>query len=309
MPGYAKAFSGAKPASRPRRRYRKRNTKRAKMKRKIVKQVQNMAETEEHLVQWAREYVLANGGTPTYAPLSDGTSFRKNACNVFLPTAFTHFPGTTTQIEGRAIYAKYLQMKLRITFPSGPNILAPNQSLYVIHGYVSPPKLGLENFKIEGASTEAIFRPAANNITGAFLPWYVMTQIYDDFNLENDQLSWVKKKQRRGYTILGYNKVKVDKDTAITSRTHLGAITPGVGVQEGGPPQILRRITWPLKRKIQYQLATSPGDNFKYPNHNSIPFVCLYNPQWEKQGVDDRPEKGLGTIKVEFASKMWFNDF
>jgi len=314
MPGYRKAFPTKKPAKgskAPYRRRRKPLRKRnhAGVKRQIVSKVQEMAETREHQVNQERIFVLANAANPEYQPIPDGTSYRKNACNVLIPTAFTRFPGTTTAVENNALYAKYLQMKLRITFPSGPNILVPDQSLYVIHGYVRPTKLPKIAFKLEGASTETVYTPAQNNITPAFMPWYVMSQIYDDFNSEADQLGWTTKKARRGYTILGYNKVTVDKDTAITSRTHLGAVTPGIGVQEGGPPQILRRITWPMKRKVQYTLATSPGDNYKYPNDAAIPFVCLYNPQWEKQGVDNRPEQGLGVITAEMGSKLWYNDF
>lgn len=306
MPGYRKAFPSKQPAKRPyKRRYKRPNKKRLQ----IVKTVKSMAEVREHQVNQERIFVLANQATPEVPPIPDGTSYRKNACNVFIPTAFTNFPGTTTDVENRAIYAKYLQMKMRITFPSGVNLLVPDQTLYVVHGYVRPTKLPNTNFSLTGASTETVFQPAANNITPAYLPWHVMTQIYDDFNSEADQLGWTTKKERRGYTILVYNKVTVDKDTSITSRTHLGAVTPGVGVQEGGPPQILRRITWPMKRKVQYNLSTSPGANFKYPNDAAIPFVCVYNPQWEKQGVDDRPDSGLGTIQVEFGSKLWYHDF
>lgn len=309
MPGYRKAFPTSKSARRPRKRYRKKMTKRARSKMKIVRQVKAMAEVLEHQVNQDRIFVLANDATPETPPIPDGTSYRKQACNVFIPTALTNFPGTQTAVENRAIYAKYLQMKMRITFPSGPLVLAPDQNLYLIHGYVSPLKLGNTNWRLSGASTEDIFRPAANNISPAYIPWWVMTQIYDDFNGEGDQLSWTTKKSRRGYTILGYNKVTVDRDSAITAGTHLGALDQGIGVQTGGPPQILRRITWPMKRKVQYNLSTSPGDNFKYPNDAAIPFVCLFNPQWEKQGVDDRPEKGLGTIQVEYSSKLWYHDF
>lgn len=307
MPGYRKAFPSKAPAKRRYRRNYKRKPNKRKMQ--IVKTVKSMAEVREHQVNQERIFVLANLANPEYQPIPDGTSYRKNACNVFIPTAFTNFPGTTTDVENKAIYAKYLQMKLRLTFPSGSNLLVPDQSLYVIHGYVRPTKLPTTNFKITNASTEDVFIPASNNITPAYIPFHVMSQIYDDFNSEADQLSWTKKRARRGYTILGYNKVTVDKDTAITSRTHLGAVTPGVGVQEGGPPQILRRITWPMKRKVQYTLATSPGDNYKYPNDAAIPFVCLYNPQWEKQGVDNRPESGLGVIIAEMGSKLWYHDF
>lgn len=306
MPGYRKMFPTKQPARR--RNYRKKGGKK-NTKQQVVKTVKTMAEVREHQVNQERIFVLANLANPEYAPIPDGTSYRKNACNVFIPTAFTRFPGTETAVENRAIYAKYLQMKMRITFPSGPNILVPDQSLYVIHGYCTPTKLGSTNWKLQDVSTEPVFRPAANNINPAYIPWWVMTQIYDDFNSEADQLSWNTKKERRGYTILGYNKVTVDKDTAITSRTHLGATTPGIGIQEGGPPQVLRRITWPMKRKVQYNLSTSPGDNYKYPNDSAIPFVCVYNPQWEKQGVDNRPESGLGTIQVEYGSKLWYHDF
>ena len=307
MPGYRKAFPTKQAAKRPyRRRYKKKFNRR---KFQVVRKVQSMAETREHQVNQDRIFVLANLANPEYQPIPDGTSYRKNACNVFIPTAFTNFPGTTTDVENKAIYAKYLQMKLRITFPSGPNILVPDQTLYLIHGYVRPTYLPNTNFRLTGGSTEDVFVPAENNITPAYLPWHVMTQIYNDFNSETDQLGWTTKKERRGYTILGYNKVTVDKDTAITSRTHLGAVTPGIGVQEGGPPQILRRITWPMNRKVQYTLSTSPGDNFKYPNDAAIPFVCLFNPQWEKQGVDNRPESGLGVIIAEMGSKLWYNDF
>jgi len=283
-----------------------------------------MAELETHTQISEAEMPLANLDTPTYAPdSSSGLSFRRNACNVFIPTAFTKFNlgvdppfynPDEAKLTGESIFAKYLQMKLRITFPSGQNILVPNQTLYLIHGYADPTKLTFDDYKLNMSNGLIADSPPKDKIDASYIPWHVMRLLHEEFNSERDQMDWVGKKQRRGYSILGYNKITVDKDTAITSRTHLGAVTTGIGEQQGGPPQIVRRITWPMNRKVQYTLSkqsdSTPSDRwFKYPNDNAIPFVCLFNPQWEKQGVDNRPESSLGVINVEASSKLWYNDF
>ena len=294
-----------------------------KQKRKFVKNIKSMAEMETHEKECSVVMPLANLDRDEYAPGTSGLSFRRQACNVFIPTAFTNFnlgvdppffDPDKAKIDGESIFAKYLQMKLRLTFPSGPDILVPNQTLYLVHGYADPLKLTSDDYKLTMSNGRVAESPPKEYIDQSYIPWHVMKLIHEEFNSEKDQMGWVGKKQRRGYSILGYNKITVDKDTAITSRTHLGAVTPGVGIQEGGPPQIVRRITWPMNRKVQYTLSkqglsTPSSDWFKYPNDNAIPFVCLYNPQWEKQGVDNRPESSLGVINVEVSSKLWFNDF
>lgn len=289
-----------------------------KRKRRVIKMLKPMAEVHTHEVESANVYPLANLAQPSFAPSTDGKTFRRQACNVFIPTAFTHFFNGGTDITGESLFAKYLQMKLRISFPQGTQILVPNQTLYLIHGYCDPTKLTYDDFKLNMSNTRSAESPPKDLIDGAYIPWHVSRLIHEEFNSEADQMSWVGKKQRRGYSLLGYSKITVDKDTAITSRTHLGAVQTGIGEQQGGPPQILRRITWPMNRKVQYTLSTisppgagNPGQDqwFKYPNDNSIPFVALFNPQWQKQGVDNRPESGLGTIQVEMSSKLWYNDF
>lgn len=303
-----------KAAFRPR--YKKK--KQSRRKRQFNKNISKMSEVSTHEVSSDNVYPLANATTQSYPPSTDGKTFRRQAANVIVPTAFTHFGNGGTDIEGDSIFAKYLQMKIRLTFPSGPNILVPNQTLYLVHGYADPTKLTYDDYTLNMSNQRVAKSPPKDNIDGSFIPWHISRLIHEEFNSEKDQLSWVGKKQRRGYSILGYQKVTVDKDTAITSRTHLGAVTPGVGVQEGGPPQKIVRITWPMNRKVQYTLSTivptgpgNPGQDqwFKYPNDNAIPFVCLYNPQWEKQGKDDRPDAGLGTIQFEYSSKLWYHDF
>lgn len=305
-----KAYPSVKKAGfRPR--YSKKPKKR---QRKTLKMLKPMVEVHTHTRTSTAVMPLANHDTPLYNPSNTGLSFRRNACNVFMPTALTNLSGT--EIDGESIYAKYLQMKLRITFPSGVEILVPNQTLYLIHGYVDPTKLTYDDFVHTMSNGTNVASPPKDKIDPSYLPWHVMNMIHEEFNSERDQLDWIGKKQRRGYSILGYNKVTVDKDNAITSRTHLGAVTQGIGVQEGGPPQIIRRITWPMNRKVQYTLSTissttDPANYFKYPNDNALPFVCLFNPQWEKQGnaLNPRPDAGQGVITVEASSKLWYNDF
>lgn len=285
-----------------------RRKRKGKFKRKFVKNLNKFAETKEHADLAPAPFILANQGQSYFPPTNQGRQVRRDAMNVFIPGAFTYLPDDL--IEGQSIYAKYLQMKLRITFPSGANILVPNQTLYLIHGYIDPLKLSMLETELDMTNGKKAISPSSTLIDKSYIPWKVMDLIYDEFNADNDQMAWLPKRKRRGYSILGFNKVKVDKDTSITSRTHLGAVTPGVGVQEGGPPQILRRITWPMNRKIQYTYSKPSDllDGFYYPNDNAIPFVCLFNPQFMKQGFDDRPDAGQGVIQAETSSKLWYHD-
>ena len=78
MPGYRKAFPTKGPAKR--RRYNRKKPNKKKMQ--IVRTVKSMAEVREHQVNQERIFVLANLANPEYAPIPDGTSYRKNACNV-----------------------------------------------------------------------------------------------------------------------------------------------------------------------------------------------------------------------------------
>jgi len=301
-----KAYPSTRKAKRPRMRRKKPISR---QKRQFKQNIKKMAELKEHADTGFSIWELANQKDPVFPPTTDGRQFRRNACNVLVPGAFTYMPDEL--MDGQAIFAKYLQMKLRITFPSGPDILVPDQTLYLIHGYCDPMKLTADDFDLTMSNGREVKTVPENLIDKSYIPWYIMDKLHEEFNDENDQMAWLPKSKRRGYSILGYNKITVDKDSAITSRTHLGAVTPGVGVQEGGPPQILRRITWPMNRKVQYTYSKPSEllEGFYYPNDNAVPFVCLFNPQWNKQGFDDRPNAGIGTIKVEAASKLWYNDF
>lgn len=201
------------------------------------------------------------------------------------------------QMIGSSVFCKRITTKIELISPNVLPITA--HDLYLVHGWVVPPH--------KTASTS----PAKGAMTRELLRQYVNSKVTDEFNSRTDFLKFTKK-NRVGFNILGYKKIKApNRDNALNqnpSLTAVGEAEPDTGVDPtmnritgetsaSGPysgwgtgqlESIHLKCEWLVDKKIQYTKGAvgDPGagapdiprqENY-YPNDQMIPFVIIFNP-------------------------------
>lgn len=198
------------------------------------------------------------------------------------------------QMIGSSVFCKRITTKIELipprVFPITPH------DLYLVHGWVVPPHFTASTTPAKGAVTRELLRQ------------YINSKVQDEFNSRTDFLKFTKK-NRVGFEILGYKKIKgADRNTAlnqnpslvavgqaataptgsarITGETSATADLAGWGVGHG--ESIHLRAEWVVDKKIQYTkgavgdpTAGQPDidrqENY-YPNDQMIPFCIIFNP-------------------------------
>lgn len=228
------------------------------------------------------------------------------------------------QMIGSSIFCKRITTKIELIPPKVVPITP--HDLYLVHGWVVPPH--------KTASTV----PARGAMTRDDLRIYVNSKIQDEFNSRTDYLKFTKK-NRVGFEILGYKKIKAtSRDGALNqnpSLTAVGEAEPDTGVDPtmnritgetsaSGPlsgwgtgrlESIHMKCEWLVDKKIQYAKggvgdSPDPGTDIPrqenyYPNDQMIPFCIIFNPDHLalKAEAENRPYLPHADPPVSFAQE------
>jgi hypothetical protein len=336
---YTKYRAGMKKGAGGKYYYPKRRKSKAAPKTTTVKKTANalarIGEVKEREDDTSVAHDLFNnssGVSPRMIGLTGSERFgaQIDACNVFLPTAFTHQEVAQgdhhkDRIEGDSIYARSLSMKFQITYPKGADILQGDHDLFLIHGFCRAPFFPESQASLiidsDGDGTgnlgsEVKFRlPDRDNITQHTIAEYVLSQVREHLDNKTDRMDWNEKKTKTSFTVLRKKKIFSTKWKTNQSGDSLANLV-------GGPQVQYHQVTWPMNKKCQFQRSsgfpTASFDNgdCMYPNYSPIPFVVLYNPGHRQQGLnsstqDSTPIPGYstaGVIQVRASSKLWYLD-
>lgn len=176
-----------------------------------------------------------------------------------------------SEMVGRAVYARYLKMKLEFQLPYGGNQIRHPCDMYLIHGFITQP-LGLNEHTY----------PKALDFTRTQYKNHIDSHLRQYFNQRADKLDFIPKRTNN-IKFLGYRKLKTQPKSNLGPPPVMSATGDGytsATFQQGSHPLVNMTCTWPMKKKIYYTTGTSTiaALPFMYPNWSWIPFVALYNP-------------------------------
>ncbi len=215
------------------------------------------------------------------------------------------------QVIGKALYAKYLNMKIHFRFPqkafsvNGLNQIVPliPQDYEMIWGFVPNP------LQATGQTT-----PSAPNMTIEDINNHINDRVTDYVNQQKDRLRFIPKKAST-LRILGRKKIRpnLNRNSAAPMQT-VDPLT-GADYAIGSIPDVHMNISWPLKRKIHLEHAsnlvpdaTKPGSNFPglFPNYTSnLPFCVMVN--WDYENLPGG-DKTLYMPSVAYNSILYYSD-
>jgi hypothetical protein len=179
----------------------------------------------------------------------------------------------TSDMIGNTVYSKYLKCKVEFQLPYGNNQIRHPCDMFLIHGFVTAP-------------TNNTFHttPTMTAFTRSNLNDHIKEQLEQYFNQRSDKLQYIPKRTSN-IKFLGYRKLKVKKSSNLGVDPNTMAVSAsGVTsiLNAGAHPVINMTCSWPMKRKVVYNLgtagATATALDFNYPNHSWLPFMALYNP-------------------------------
>lgn len=206
------------------------------------------------------------------------------------------------QMIGRAVFAKYLKMKISIRFPqpsfviNGKNQIIPDrpQRYYLLWGFVN------------STNWTASTSPQANTATLADVHTHINQRLIDYFNDQKDYLRFIPKRAST-LTIIGRRKVYPSKKYLQVTNSHDNV---GADTITGVIPDFNTSVYWPLKKKIHYEKTNNIQDDQNqtfgfYPNYNRLPFCVLVNPDHSDLPSVDRI---LYCPQVAWNDALWYSD-
>ena len=278
-----------------------------KPQKSVVKQLSNILETKKFLglnydymnQLWSQDQI-EEGSLPT---TNAGLSFMPNSFyrmqfqpDITDQTTDTNRDLANNCIEGSSVFSKYLQVKLQIDYPDG--LKAPSvcpRPVEIIWGWVNP--LNFTDFT----------NPKIDEVTPAQIRDHTLDAIAAEFNSMTDPMEFHDKHKRR-YNIIGRRKLLPNIMRQVPTKvSHLSAV--------GGSSsaKIHLNINFPMNKKVNYTKSTAVGDNntpqFAYPNEAYLPFVFVYNPDYDMYNSSSFPDDPqLEPPKYKFNDCHWFND-
>lgn len=216
-------------------------------------------------------------------------------------------------MNGRALYAKYLKMKIQLTFPEATNVPQDQPDIYLIHGYIktSPNLNGINTVK-------GVTDPTAWTLQN---DWdWIRSELEPYFNDREDKLRYIEK-QNSNLAIIDYHRV-VPKVRQGFGRQRTTAVQFGDPTNQvlsvGTLMDYHRTLNWKMMRKYHYQVGADSQfqseaahisrSNGLYINMNQWrPFACLYCPQLGDT-VTNPPLTPANLPKVAYNSKIYYTD-
>lgn len=222
---------------------------------------------------------------------------------------------TDDRMCGSSCYMRFLNQKLKVTFPQGDNIPIVPQEAWLYWGWV---KERIDTTEV----TDAAGNPLPNNPDNV-TPEYVLARITEalkpNFNERNDELQFLSKGSNN-FTVSGKILIKPRKNT--TSWTAFGQCMPGDTTGGAGLPPYpndsavvddsrVYNISWRCKHKIHHEEGPSfqswqgfPGGDKLYHQHTRwLPYSFIWQPNFAQQ----YPESD-SRLKVSADACCWYSD-
>ena len=138
---------------------------------------------------------------------------------------------------GSSIYVRYIKQKIQFQFPLLPAQQLPI-NLYLIHGWFKTPLNRTTRTTIKAEETNQI------NIND-----HINERLLDYFNEKVDKLRFIPKSDNNDIKILGYRKVKPNRNASIGLPNALitNSTDGGEPVQVGSVPNVNMSMTWPCR--------------------------------------------------------------
>ena len=201
---------------------------------------------------------------------------------------------------GSSIYVRYIKQKIQFQFPLLPAQQLPI-NLYLVHGWFKTPLNRTTRTTITAVETNQI------NIND-----HINERLLDYFNEKVDKLRFIPKSENNDIKILGYRKVKPNRNASIGVPNALitNSTADGEPVQVGSVPNVNMSMTWAVNRKVHYTAGVgleSMNSQRMFPNESWLPFTVVYNPDFESFSANaTNPERG--NIRILSNNMTWYSD-
>lgn len=219
-------------------------------------------------------------------------------------------------MNGRALFAKYLKMKIQLSFPESTNIPQDQPDVYIVHGWIkkSPNLNGIQ-------AIQGVVDPENWTIQN---DWdFIRAELEPYFDEREDKLRYIPK-QNSNLAIVDYHRVKPKQRQGFGRvRTTLGTITSDPATTElrtvGTLMDYHRTLKWNMYRKVHYEVGAASTfqseaahisrSNGLFINMNQWrPFACLYCPQYGVNGGVNPPLVAANLPKVAYNSILYYTD-
>lgn len=210
--------------------------------------------------------------------------------------------GIVRDFRGKDIFIRYWKMKYKFDFPQDEDSIRSPMRLQLIHGFCTNP-----------TQYTPYTTPKDSTVTQQEYANHVLKQIEDGWNSPDDQLEF-RVKNKSNLRVLGKQWIRPDRTARIglPQQYSWATSTPG-GELVGGPPDVTGTLTWPMNRKYRFEYTSNgENDSMNYNNQNWIPFVIIYNPDFDSvYNPDDTeghevPEDRR--IQFQHNSCVWYQD-
>lgn len=201
---------------------------------------------------------------------------------------------------GSSIYVKYIKQKIQFQFPLLPAQQLPI-TLYLIHGWFKTPLNRTTRTVPTAAETNQI------NIND-----HINQRLVDYFNEKTDKLRFIPSSVNNDIKILGYRKVRPNRNSSIgVPNALITSSTEGGDPQQvGSVPNVNMSCTWSVNRKVHYTEGvglSSTNSQRMFPNTSWLPFTVVYNPDFESFSANaTAPERG--SVRILSNNMTWYSD-
>lgn len=215
-------------------------------------------------------------------------------------------------MNGRAIFAKYLKMKIQLSFPESTNTPQDQPDMYIVHGWIkdSPSLNGVNT--IQG-TTDPEQWSLQND-------WdWIRSELEPYFDEREDKLRYIPK-QNSNLAIVDYHRIQPkQREGWGRPRTTIAELTtePNQIRTVGTLMDYHRTLKWNMMKKVHYQqgnavtFTNSPSvsrtNNFYINTNQWRPFACLYCPQLQ-DSITNPPLTVANLPKVAYNSILYYTD-
>lgn len=212
-----------------------------------------------------------------------------------------HVGVTSSDMLGRYLCPKFMNVKVSLNFPETINNIAPR--LYLVHGWVTRP-MDLNEFTTPTKSA-CTRTDLINHVLNYIKPYFD-----GDGQLEHTEY---KEATQKDFITVGYKRIKFSQEKQLSVMPGRIVTEDSAGtidnVQEIGdiPPQD-HTLKFKLRPdKVRYDEGNTPSSSasypFLYPNKSWIPFWLIYN-----KDSSQMPTGNANNFSVRYNDKTWFSD-